>query len=290
MDLQHKTIVITGATSGIGFAAAEVLTRAGANVIGVGRSDERCRQAQRHLQQVNPAARIEYLCADLSQQAQVRRLAGQIKEHLAANGLTALDGLVNNAAAFTYWFNLTCDGVETQWAVNHLAGFMLTHELLPLLQAAPRAAVVTVSSDSHRGARIHWDDPQLRRRYNGLAAYGCTKLANILFTTELARRLGTASNVRAYAVDPGLVKTDIGMKDNPGLVGWVWKMRRSAGKPPAVPARCIAYLLDQVPAADPAQVYWKDCRPVNPDRRALDGESAARLWDLSQALCGLVGR
>lgn len=290
MNLQQKTIVITGATSGIGLATAEALVRAGANVIGVGRSDERCRQTQEHLQQLYPSTRIAFLCADLSQQSNVHRLAGQIKNLLAASGTTALDGLVNNAAAFTYWLNLTCDGVETQWAVNHLAGFMLTQTLLPLLQAASRAAVVTVSSESHRGARIHWDDPQLRRRYNGLAAYGCTKLANILFTIELTRRLGTASTVRAYAVDPGLVKTDIGLKGNPGLVGWAWKMRRFAGTSPAVPARCIAYLLEQMPAANPAQVYWKDCRPVNPDRRALDSESAARLWDLSLALCGMVGR
>lgn len=290
MELLNKTYVVTGATSGIGLATAEALARAGANVIGVGRSPERCRQAESLLYSLNPGGLNHFLVADLSRQSEVHRLADEIKKYLAVDGKAALDGLVNDAGTFTYCLTLTPDGVETQWAVNHLAAFLLTRELLPLLQAAPQARVVTVSSDSHYGARIRWDDPQLRRRYNGLAAYGTTKLANILFTLELNRRLGNDSSVHAYAVDPGLVKTDIGMKGTPALAGWVWKMRRSGGTSSAVPARCIVYLLSEPAVQHSPALYWKDCQPKRASRNALDGEAAARLWTLSENLCGLVER
>lgn len=288
MELLNKTYVVTGATSGIGLSTAAALARAGADVIGVGRSTERCRQAETAVGSLNPVVRVHYLTADLSQQGEVRRLAAMIRDRLAADGKATLEGLVNNAGTYTYWLTLTPDGIETQWAVNHLAGFLLTHELLPLLQAAPYARVVTVSSGSHHGARIHWDDPQLRRRYDGLAAYGITKLANILFTVELNRRLGEGSTVRAFAVDPGLVKTDIALKGTPELVRWIWKIRRSGGIDPEVPARCIQYLLTEPSIQHVPQQYWKNCHPARASRTALDGESAARLWTLSEGLCGIM--
>lgn len=288
MDSQNKTIVVTGATTGIGRATAEMLARARVDVIGVGRSTELCRQVEASLGSRYPNARVHYLTADLSQQSEVRRLAREIGACLAADGKTALDGLVNNAGTFAYWFSQTPDGVETQWAVNHLAGFLLTQELLPVLRAAPSARVVNVSSDSHYSGRIQWDDPQLRRRYNGLSAYGNTKLANILFALELNRRLGNDSNVHAYAVDPGLVKTDIGMKGTPALAGWVWKVRRMGGTSIDVPARCIVYLLTEPSVQHSTELYWKNCQPKRASRRALDEESAARLWTLSENLCGLT--
>lgn len=290
MELLQKTFVVTGATSGIGLACAVALVREGADVIGVGRSTERCSQVEANLHGQNPASRIHYLVADLSQQVEIHRLAARIKECLAADGKTALDGLVNNAGTYTYWLSLTPDGIETQWAVNHLAGFLLTRELMPLLEAAPFARVVTVSSDSHHGARIQWDDPQLRRRYNGLAAYGNTKLANILFTLELNRWLGSGSRVRAFAVDPGLVKTDIAMKGTPPLVGWLWKVRRSGGTGAEVPARCIKYLLMDASVQTSTQIYWKNCRPAHASRNALDTDAATRLWALSERQCGMAER
>ena len=162
-----KTYLVTGATSGIGLACAEILTMEGARVIGVGRSAERCRAAEQRLRALHPDAAPMYFVADLSLQSEVRGLAERVRE-----ALPGLDGLVNNAGTFTFWLELTREGFETQWAVNHLAPFLLTYELLPLLETAPAGRVVTVSSDSHYGARITWDDPQLRRHYNGLGAYG----------------------------------------------------------------------------------------------------------------------
>ncbi len=285
-NILGKTYVVTGATSGIGLAMAAELVRNGASVIGIGRSTERCAAAQDHLRTIVDAqARVDYLCADLSLQSQVRRLAQCIEETLASQGKSYLDGLVNNAGTFTYWQILSPEGFETQWAVNHLAPFLLTNALLPLLQAAPAAKVVTVSSDSHYAAHLDWNDIQLRRHYNGLRAYEQSKLANVLFTLELNRRLGTGSTVRAYAADPGLVKTDIGFKGASGPVRWIWSLRRSGGVAPEKSAQGILRLLDEEITAGSTAVYWKDGKPKQPGKQALDARSAGRLWALSEQMC-----
>jgi NAD(P)-dependent dehydrogenase (short-subunit alcohol dehydrogenase family) len=297
--LSGKTIVVTGATSGIGLALAERLARLGASVIGVGRLQERCRGAQDYLLRSNPGAVVAYCVADLSLQSQVRSLGGEIREILAAGGKAGLDGLVNNAGTFTWWLTLTPEGFETQWAVNHLAPFLMTHELLPLLRRAPAARVVTVSSASHYHGRLNWDDLQLRRRYNGLRAYENTKLANVLFTLEFNRRIGPTSQIMAFAADPGLVKTDIGLKGTPALVRTVWQWRRRGGVSPQKSAAGIVLLLgDLAPhdrptphgmdmAQDWPAVYWKDGRPQPASRGALDGQAAARLWHQSERMCGI---
>lgn len=289
MEIQNvgKTYVITGATSGIGQAAAEILARSGASVIGVGRSLGRCRLEQARLARLNPQGKVAFLTADLSLQADVNRLAHDIEDQLEAWNLTALDGLLNNAGTFTYWMKLTPDGFETQWAVNHLAPFLLTRQVLPLLQAAPWARIVTVSSGSHYGAHLNWKDIQLRRRYNGLRAYGSTKLANVLFTQEINRLLGEKSTVRAFAADPGLVQTDIGLKGNPGLVNWIWKLRRSGGISAQESARGIVYLLTEQGIQGADDPYWKHGKPKKPSRRAEDEQAATRLWQISCQMCGL---
>jgi NAD(P)-dependent dehydrogenase (short-subunit alcohol dehydrogenase family) len=287
-NLSGKTYVITGATSGIGLAAAQELNRHGAAIIGVGRSKERCSRAEKELRAAGLESKVDYLCADLSLQSQVRGVASRIREILASQGKSHLDGLVNNAGTFTYWQIFTPEGFETQWAVNHLAPFLLTHELLPLLTAAPGGRVVTVSSGSHYTARMNWEDIQLLHGYNGLRAYEQSKLANVLFTLEFNRRFGQAAAVRAYAADPGLVKTDIGFKGTPGPVGWIWKQRRMGGDSPEKPARSIVFLLSEPSIQDSNAIYWKDGKPRQPSRLALDGASAQRLWDLSEQMCQLL--
>lgn len=288
MNLSEKTFVVTGATSGIGLATAELLARSGAAVIGVGRSAERCRETEQRLRQLSGNPLSSCMVADLSLQQDVKDLAERIATLLNSNGKSGLNGLVNNAGAFTYWLTLTPEGVEMQWAVNHLAPFLLTRQLLPLLKAAPAGRVVTVSSGSHYGAKIPWDDPQLCRRYNGLKAYGITKLSNILFTLEFNNRYASGSNLRAFAADPGLVKTDIGMKGTPPIARLVWKIRRSGGTTAETPARGIVYLLTEPSIATTDKIYWKDGRPKEPSREAMNVESAARLWQLSERMCGLA--
>jgi NAD(P)-dependent dehydrogenase (short-subunit alcohol dehydrogenase family) len=284
-NLTEKTFVLTGATSGIGLAAAELLARAGARLIGVGRAPSGCRECQQRLSAQYPQAQVRYLSADLSEQRQVHQLADQIGALLPSLGSNSLDGLLNNAGTFTYWLSLTPDGIETQWAVNHLAAFLLTRRLLPLLQAAPAARVVTVSSDSHYTAHLDWRDPQLRRHYNGLGAYGNTKLANILFTLALRGHLGTDSCVRAFAADPGLVKTDIGLKGTPSIANLVWKIRRSGGISPEEAAAGILTLLTEPSIQEAPEVYWKHGQPKRPAAQALDREAAGRLWTLSAQMC-----
>ena len=282
-----KSIVVTGATSGIGLAAAELLASQGAFVIGVGRSAARCRAAENSLRRAHPACRVTYLVAELSLQNEIRALAGQVRDILAHEGVAWLDGLINNAGTFTYWLEFTPEGFETQWAVNYLAPFLLTHELLPLLQAAPAGRVVTVSSDSHQGAHLNWADIQLRHAYKGLRAYEQTKLANILFTVELNARLGEHTTMRAFAADPGLVKTDIGFKRTPALARWVWKLRRSGGIQPEEAARGVVFLATEAAIQDSTEVYWRHGTPRRAAPEALDRQTAGRLWQLSAQMCGV---
>ncbi len=286
-DLNGKMMVITGATSGIGRAAARALARRGARVIGVGRSAARCAELEEAIRREDPAARLTTLTADLSSQRQVRRLAADIRGLVEAEAGGRLDALVNNAASVSSWYTATEDGYELQFAVNHLAPFLLTCELLPLLRAAPSGRVITISSASHYRTRMHWSDIMYRRGYNCLLAYKQSKLANVLFSAELNRRLGPGSPLRAYAVDPGLVNTELGLKGTGGLENWVWQKRRSGGVSPEQGAATAVFLASEPSLADPDAVYWKDCRPAAPSRPAQDPADAARLWALSERLCGI---
>ena len=285
-DLEGKIIVVTGATAGIGYAAARALVERGAWVIGVGRMPEKGRAAQQAILAEAPEGRLVFCSADLASQRQVRQLAADVAEQAGAWG-GKIDALVNNAGTVSEWYTATEDGYELQFAVNHLAPFLLTYELLPLLRAAPAGRVITVSSGSHRNMRIHWADVMYRRHYNILLAYKQSKLANVLFTYEFNRRLGKDSNLRAYAVDPGLVNTEIGMKGTGGLVSWFWKRRSAGGVTPEKAAATVVYLAAEPQLVDTPVAYWKDCRPLQPSPYARSEAEAARLWAFSEQLCGI---
>ena len=279
--------MVTGATSGIGLAAAGQLCGAGASVIGVGRSAERCAIAETRIRAAHLEAKIHYLVTDLALQANVRELAQRVRDELSARKIASLDGLINDAGTFTYYQTITSEGFEMQWAVNHLAPFLLTHELLPVLAASASARVVTVSSGSHYNTRLRWNDLQLRRGYNGLLAYKQTKLCNVYFTAELRRKLGQGSSIRAFAADPGLVFTEMGFKGNPVLARWVWGWRRRAGISPEESAGGVVFLATEPSIQDSAEVYWKHSQPKAPNPRALDLEEGQRLWKISEQMCGL---
>jgi len=283
----QKVFVITGATAGIGLAAAEQLAGMGAYVFGVGRSLERCDRARDFILKAHPFAEVRYLRADLALQNHVRDLAERIRVEFASQHLVFLDGLINDAGTFTWNRQETVEGFERQWAVNHLAPFLLTHELLPFLAAAPMARVVNVSSGSHYHTRLNWNDLQLKHGYNGMRAYKQTKLCNVLFTAELRRRLGPVSSVRAFAADPGLVHTELGIKGNPGLVRWFWRWWSKRGLPPEESAKGIVFLATAASITDRPELYWKHSQPKDPDPAALNPEAAHRLWEISAEMCGV---
>ena len=283
--MRGRTCVVTGATSGIGYEVARILAARGAAVIGVGRDPARCAEAASRIAAATGNDRVTFEIADLSSLAEVRALAERISARAER-----IDVLVNNAGGFAFRRRWTVDGIEMQFALNYLAGYLLTRLLLSKMTttgSSGGARVIMVSSGSHYSGRMHWADVGLRGAYNGLAAYDQSKLAAVLFTRECARRLGPDSPVSTFAVDPGLVKTDIGMKGTGALVRMVWRLRTRGGISPAEAAATVAYL-----ALDPlirgrTGLYWKGCRLVAPSKRALDPRDARRLWDLSESLCGL---
>jgi len=280
-DLMGKTVVVTGATSGIGLAAVRKLVRAGASVIGVGRSAERNTAARESVLAEYPDGRLIYLLADLASQAQVRRLAKEIKSLLEKQGFRQLDVLVNNAGAYREKKSMTEDGIEKTFAVNHLASFLLTHELLSWLRQSGQGRVLTVSSYSHKTTWLcpgRIADPW---PYIGLLAYKRSKLSNVLFVYELNRRF---DDLAAFAVDPGLVNTDIASKGGVGISDWVWRSRRKKGTSADVPAETILFLACEE-AIDTSQgYYFKNSAPLPPSRKAQRADLAAKLWALSGKL------
>jgi retinol dehydrogenase-12 len=274
--------VVTGATSGIGLETARILAAKGARVIGIGRDPERCARARAEIQAGTGKGSVSFETADLSSLSEVHAVARRI-----SGAVDHIDVLVNNAGTFTFGRRETADGLEMQLAVNWLAGFMLTGLLLPRLSAAARARVVTVSSGSHFSGRMHWNDIQLRRGYNGLKAYDQSKLATVLFTGELARRLGPGSTVSACAVDPGLVRTQIGAKEGNCLVRLVWKVRTRNAIPPRAAAESVSFCALDEGVGGLSGRYWKERAVTEPSRRACDLLDAMRLWDVGEALSGV---
>lgn len=205
-----KTIVITGATSGIGFETARLLAMQGYQVFGIGRSQENCAQAQSMILQSAPDGQIRFYVADLLQQREVVQVANQVRMDLEKNSDGALHALINNAGCARSWYMTTEEGYEHQFALNYLTGFLLTYALLPSLYKA-RGRVIMTGSKSHHGAKVHWEDVMLTRRYNPLTAYKQSKLCDILFAKGFNDRYAQWG-MRAYTVDPGLVRTDIGNK------------------------------------------------------------------------------
>jgi len=277
-----NTIIITGATSGIGLASARLLAAKGFRILAVGHSKENCEKARSAILAETPAASVEYFPADLMQQREITRVAGELTEYVNKNCGAEVDALINNAGCARSWYMTTDEGYEQQFALNYLAGFLLTHELLPLLTKG-QGRVIMTGSESHKGIKVHWNDVMLRRGYNPLTAYKQSKLCDILFARGLNDRYN-AAGVHAYVVDPGLVHTDIGNKSG-GIVNLVWKLRKRHGADPAVPARTYGWLCEQAEA--PAGLYYRLCKE-NTYSKQVTSENADRLFALSEQLCGVT--
>ncbi|MEW5931169.1 MAG: SDR family oxidoreductase [Gemmatimonadota bacterium] len=271
-----RTCVITGANAGIGRATALALARVGARVGMVSRSRERGEAARAEVVRGSGSGAVDLFVADLSVQAEVRGLAAEIRERY-----DRLDVLVNNAAIYTAKRALSPDGIELQLAVNHLAPFLLTRLLLDRLERSAPARVVTVSSEAHRTVRLEWDNLQGERRYRGLRAYGAAKLANLLFTRELARRTA-GTGVTANAAHPGVVGTEL------LFGGWgPLRLLKRWLKTPEEGARVIVRLASAPELEGITGRYFRAEGEIRPSAAALDDDAARRLWRVSEELTGL---
>jgi NAD(P)-dependent dehydrogenase (short-subunit alcohol dehydrogenase family) len=273
--------MVTGATSGIGKVTARELLRKGAMVVMVGRSQERCDITAEQFRKETGSELVDYLVADLSSQAEVRRLAN---DYLGR--YDRLDVMVNNAGGIFMKRPESVDGIEMTFALNHLNYFLLTHLLLECVQASAPARIVNVSSNGHRGARINFDDLQGERIYSGWRAYAQSKLANVLHAYQLSRRLD-AGRVTVNALHPGFVSTRLAR--NNGLVfQLVMPLMRIIARSPEAGARTSVYLASSPQVQGVTGKYFEDSQVVPADPAADDEATAQGLWRVSMEMTGLA--
>ena len=276
-----RTVLVTGGSSGIGRATALGLAAMGAHLAITGRDRERTQDAAREIRAAG-GGQVDVFIADLSSQAQVRRLAGEVLQ-----SLSRIDVLVNNAGGYWNTRHVTADGLERTFAINHLAPFLLTSLLLDRLKDSAPARVVTVSSNVQAIGRIDFEDLQGERSYSGARAYNQSKLANVLFTYELARKL-PATLVTANALHPGVVRTSFGAEEPGGVQRLFAPFMRPFMK---APGRGAATSIHLASAPDLEQVtgrYFASSKPRRSSSRSYDQAAAARLWQVSADLAGLT--
>lgn len=282
MGIEGKRVLVTGATDGIGLEAARELARRGASLHLVGRNPEKLAEAADKVSAAAGGKPPATYLADLSSQAAIRRLAAEV----AANA-PKLDVLLNNAGGMFTQRTLSPDGIEMTFALDHLGYFLLTHLLLEPLHAAPRARVVNVASDAHKGARLDFDDLQGEKSYSGWRAYQRAKLANIYFTYELARRVDP-KQVTVNCLHPGFVASSFGGEAG-GLFGWLLgAAKRVAAIDVAEGAKTSIYLCESDEVADVTGGYFVKCRAAKSSPRSYDEAAQRQLWAVSERLTGIM--
>jgi NAD(P)-dependent dehydrogenase (short-subunit alcohol dehydrogenase family) len=278
--MQGKVIVITGATSGIGQVAAERLAGMGARLVLVARDKVRGQAMLARLRERGPGLSHSIHYADLSRLVEMKRVAGEI-----AAAETRIDVLINNAGALFGSRQVTEDGLERTFAVNHMAYVVLTHGLRDRLIASAPARVVNTSSNAHTRARLDFDDLQSAQRYRGFKVYGRSKLCNILYTRELARRWA-GTGITANSLHPGFVATRFG-DESGSLFSYVVRMAKMFAISPEKGSDTIVYLASSPEVARVSGAYFYKCRPATPSKEAQDDAAARRLWQESARLGGL---
>lgn len=284
--LEGRTCLVTGATSGIGREIALGLAEQGARVVICGRDASRSEATRADIARRSGNHNVEVLIADLASLAEVRKLAGAfLSDH------EALHVLVNNAGVVNMRREVTVDGFEATFAVNHLAHFLLTNLLVGRLRESAPARIVNVASDAHRFGSIDWDDLQSERRYEGLPlvaglrVYGASKLANVLFNLELARRLAD-TGVTANCVHPGMVATGLGA-NNGALGRAATVLLRPFALSPRKGAQTPLYVAGAPELEGVSGRYFARKREATTSAAARDPEAARRLWEESRRLVGL---
>lgn len=286
--LDGKVCLVTGATSGIGEVTARALAQTGATVIVVGRDPQRGEATLDRIKKAAPNARVEFMQADLSSQAQIRQLAQQFKRKYSR-----LDVLVNNAGGGFLARKQCVDRFEMTFALDHLNYFLLTNLFLDTLKASTPARIVNVASEAHRRVPgMNFDDLQSERGYNSIRAYGQAKLANVLFTYELARRL-EGTGVTVNALHPGIVATDFWLADtrlrrNNGMLRTLaMQLTRLVMISPEQGAQTVLYLATSPEVEGVTGKYFVKEKEAQSSPASHDHAAAARLWQVSEAMTGL---
>jgi NAD(P)-dependent dehydrogenase (short-subunit alcohol dehydrogenase family) len=281
-DMAGKVVMVTGANSGMGLATTVELAKQGAHVVMVCRSRERGERALEQARTQSGSEELVLMTCDLGSFASIRSFTAAFKQKY-----DRLDVLINNAGVVSLKRELTSDGFESQIGINHLGHFLLTNELLDLIKAAPQGRIVNLSSGAHKAGRIHFDDPNLAKGYNVVKGYSQSKLANILFTKELASRLA-ATRVTVNSVHPGAVATNIGVDRKTGFGKTVHKLLRPFFRTPLEGAKTAIYLASSDEAAGQTGQYYIDSKIVQTASKGSNAELAARLWAWSEQQVGLT--
>jgi len=279
--MRGKTVVITGATSGIGQVAAEKLAAMGARLVLVARDNARGEAELARLRPLSPGVNHGMHYADLSRLAEVKRVAAEI-----ASVEPRIDVLINNAGALFATRQLTADGLELTFATNHMSYFVLTHGLRERLRASAPSRVVNVASDAHKGEKLDFSDLQSAGNFRGLHVYGRSKLCNILFTRELARRW-EGTGVTANSLHPGFVSTRFGDQSG-GMLSFLVRAAKTFAISPEKGAETIVYLASSDEPGTSNGLYYYKCEPATPTKEAQDKDAARRLWQESEKLAGIA--
>jgi NAD(P)-dependent dehydrogenase (short-subunit alcohol dehydrogenase family) len=278
--MKDKVVVVTGATSGIGEVAADRLAQKGARIVFVARDRERGEAARKHFRAIAGQSDHTVHYADLTRLAEQKRVAKEI-----ADSEPQIDVLINNAGAMFGSRQFTEDGLEKTFALNHMSYFTVTNILLDRLKATPGARIVSTASGAHVGNKLNFDDLQSEKSYSPFAVYGRSKLMNILFTRELARRLA-GTGVTANCLHPGFVGTRFG-DESGGLMSWVIKLGKNFALTPEQGAETIIYLASSDDVAGKSGGYYDKKKLTAPSRAAQSDADAKRLWDVSAKIAGV---
>ncbi len=280
-DMDGKTVVITGASDGIGRSTATGLVRMGAKVLIVGRNETKTRQVAEAMEKARAGASVHPFIADLSQMDEVRRVSEEI---LSAHPV--IDVLVNNVGGIFMDRRLSADGLEMTFALNHLSHYLLTHLFLDSLMAAPEGRIVNVSSGAHRGVSLDFDDLQMEGKFEGWKAYQRSKLCNLYFTFALARRM-RETGVTVNALHPGFVASKIGNNNEGKMFSMALGFaKRIAAVSPATGARTSIYLASSPEVHGVTGDYFEKCQVAKASATARQADAAERLWAVSRSMTG----
>ncbi|HEX7602970.1 MAG TPA: SDR family oxidoreductase [Polyangiaceae bacterium] len=276
-SIEGKQVLVTGASRGIGRVTALELAKKGANVSLLVRNRELGLAVVKEIEALGAKGKVDLFVADMSSQKDIRRVAAEYREKH-----DRLDVLVNNAGAVIMERATTADGLEATFATNHLGYFLLTTLLLDLLKTSAPARIVSVSSDVHRNAKMAWDDLQGEKSFSGFGAYGQSKLANALFTVELAKRL-EGTGVTANCLHPGVIASQFG-RNNKGIMGFFVRVAAPFMASEEDGAKTSVFLASSPEVEGVTGKYFKKSRAVAPSPAAQDEKDAARLWTVSEEL------